>query len=272
MKFIKIYFSIIFLLLSVVLFPQEIKPGKPNELDNIYSPDKASSKPILNSSSVHLADKKNFLKYNLGFIPRSTFALHYERKFNDVISLVGGLGYNYNKDKIQTSSAEGDFYLIDNSVSSLSINEIITNNVYKNGANLFASASLKISYVGLYSFLYDDERRNFIQFECRYAAVNSSLYGIKNSTEQVQNGNNLLIKNTCYLVHWGYQFTAGNQPQTSHEFLVGFGVRKINYNVFTPTVGYDPYGQPITIHQKTISTETVTAPMVTLAYIIGFGF
>jgi len=60
LKFIKIYFSIIFLLLSVVLFPQEIKPGKPNELDNIYSPDKASSKPILNSSSVHLADKKTF--------------------------------------------------------------------------------------------------------------------------------------------------------------------------------------------------------------------
>jgi len=254
------------------MFSQEIKPGKPNELDNIYSPDKTSSKAILNPATTYVLDKKNFLKLNFGLFARSTFALHYERKLNDVISLVGGLGYNYKKDKIQTASAEDDFYIIDNSVSSLSVNQIIKNSVYDNGPNLFASAALKISYDGLYSYLNDDERRNFIQFECRYSAVNTNLYDLKLYSERVENGNNLLIKNTSYLIHWGYQFTAGNQVQTSHEFLIGFGIKKINYNVFTATVGYDLYGQPITLHQKTISSETVTAPMVTLGYILGFGF
>ena len=272
MKFFKLYITVLFSACYLVVNAQDIKPGKPNELDNIYSPDKNSSKPILNPATTFVADKKNFLKVNLGLFARSTFALHYERKFNNVISLIGGLGYNYNTDKIQTASAEDDFYIIDNSVSSLSVNEIIKNSVYDKGANLFAAASLKISYEGLYSFLYDDERRNFIQFECRYSGVNSNLYDLKRYSESIANGNNLLIKNTCYLVHWGYQFTAGSEVQTSHELSVGFGIRKVNYSIFSATSGYDPYGQPITIHQKTNGTETVTSPMVTLAYILGFGF
>jgi hypothetical protein len=66
------------------MFSQEIKPGKPNELDNIYSPDKTSSKAILNPATTYVLDKKNFLKLNFGLFARSTFALHYERKLNDV--------------------------------------------------------------------------------------------------------------------------------------------------------------------------------------------
>ena len=46
------------------MFSQEIKPGKPNELDNIYSPDKTSSKAILNPATTYVLDKKNFLKLN----------------------------------------------------------------------------------------------------------------------------------------------------------------------------------------------------------------
>jgi hypothetical protein len=269
----KTYCTLIVLLVCQVIYSQEIKPGKPNELDKIYSPDKTSSKPILNSSSSFVADKSNFLKFNFGLLARGTFALHYERKLNDVISILGGLGHNYKKDKIQAASATEDFFMIDNSTSSVSLNQILANGVYAKGANLFASGSIKFSYDGIYSaWNYDDERRSFIQLECRYSGVNMNLYDIQMYDTQISNGNNLMIKNTCYLISWGYQFTAGSKLPTSHEFLVGFGVRKVNYNVFNSEQSYNQYGQSIIIHKKTMGTETLSAPMLTLGYILGFGF
>jgi len=273
LKGLKTYFFIFCLIFSIYSFSQEIKPGKPNELDNIYSPDKTASKPIVNAQSTVDAFKSNFIKFNFGLLARSTFALHYERKFNDIISIVGGLGYNYNKDKIQLASAEGDLFIVDNSKSSVNLSQIIINGTYDSGPNLFASAAVKFSYDGLFSsWNYDEERRNFIQLEWRNSSFNMDLNDLKLDNEQVSNGNDLTIKNTCYLLNWGFQFTTGKNIITSHEFSVGCGIRKITYNVFTSTVTYDPFGQSYTLHQKTSGTETATSPMVTIAYVLGFGF
>ena len=273
MKFLKTYCTILLLFFSAVIYSQEIKPGKPNELDNIYSPDKTSSKPILNAQSSGIPSKSNFMKFNFGLLARSSFAMHYERKFNDVVSLVGGLGYNYNKDKIQSFAADGDLFIVDNSKSTISLGQIITNSVYDSGPNLFASAAIKLSYDGLFTSWNDEEeRRNFVQLEWRRSSVNMNLTDINRYNEQIGYGNDLTIKSTCYLLNWGYQFTAGKNVITSHEFSLGFGIRKTNYNVFTSTVAYDPFGQSYTVHQKTSGTETATSPMVTLGYILGFGF
>ena len=273
MKSLKTYFFIYCLIFSIDNFSQEIKPGKPNELDNIYSPDKTASKPIVNAQSSVTLSKSNFIKFNFGLLTRSTFALHYERKLNDVVSFSGGLGYNYNIDKIQSASSEGDFLIVDNYKSTVSLSQILINGVYDSGPNLFASASVKFSYDGLFTaWNYDEERRNFIQLEWRNSSVNLDLNDLNSETEKVSNGNDLTIKSTCYLLNWGYQFTAGKSLITSHEFSFGFGIRKTTYNVFTSTQAYDPFGQTYNLNQKTSGTETATTPMVTIAYVLGFGF
>ncbi|MDP2385864.1 MAG: hypothetical protein Q8M29_05815 [Bacteroidota bacterium] len=279
MKF-RLQIILLFFLFTIVGLAQEkeIKPGKPNELDKQYTPDKNSSSVSNGSSSGGTwAGKSNFVKFNFALLARSTFAVFYERKITDGISLQGGLGYCYNKDKAQILFSDGESIYLSDNKSSIQLSEIMYKGTFKHGANPFLSASVRFSYNGLYSGwggYMNEDRNSYIELGMRYYSHHYNLTSLNNNDyEKVSGGSNLGIRNTCYMITWGYQIETDSKLVTSHEFYTGFGIRRSNYNEFISSQTQDPItSATIITHTKSSVRETAVSPIVTIGYVLGFGF
>jgi hypothetical protein len=274
---LKITLTLLCLLVAFGLYSQdkEIKPGKPNDLDKLYTPDKNSSNPSNGSSSSNngASGKSNLVKFNFALLARSTFALFYERKITDGFSVQGGLGYCYGKDKAQFVMSEGDYIYFSDNKSSLNLGDIIYNGTYRNGANPFLSASFRFAYNGLYSGWYGNEDRNsYIELGMRYYSHHYDYRNSKNSYEIINGGTNLSVRNLCYMVTWGYQFETDTKLVTSHEFYTGAGLRRSKYNMFTSTQTQGSSYQTIITHNKSSLKEVAISPIFTVGYVLGFGF
>src|ERR1700741_5381486 len=182
---------------------KEIKPGKPNELDKLYTPDKNSSTPSNGStSSGSWAGKANFAKFNFGLLARSTCAFFYERKITDGISLQGGLGYVYGSDKAQVFLTDGESIYLNDTKSSISLGTIIYHGTFKSGGP-FLSAAVRFYYSGLYSnwFYNSGDRSSYLELGMRYYGQHYSFTSFPNDNnngQTISGGSKIGIRNTCY--------------------------------------------------------------------------
>ena len=279
----RIYYIVLFLLINSVLFSQEeeknTKPGKPNDLDKLYTPDKNSASPSNGSSSSGstYGEKKNFVKFNFALLARSTCGFFYERKITDWFSVQGGLGFCFGKDYAQYLATEGEIFTLSPSNSKISLEKIQNNGTFLSGVtnNPFLSGAVRFSFDGLYSSWYgNDDRKSYLELSVRYYKHHYSLTTLpyNNPGDKIIGGEDLSVKNTCYMLTWGSQIETDSKLVTSHEFYVGAGIRRSTYNIFTSTDPYNSFSSSNTTYTNTLMEETIATPMFTIGYVLGFGF
>jgi hypothetical protein len=281
MAFMKKNIRVLLLLLSFspfCFYSQEEKPGKPNELDKQYTPDKNSILGSGKASSSHSsgggsgADVENVVKFNFGLLARSTFAVFYERRIVEGFSVQGGIGYVYNKDKAQYFLSEGETIPLSETNTSLSLAKINKYGSY-GGFNPFLSGSVRFHFSGLYSNWYyngNDDRRNYFELAARFY-TNHYDVGTLTSNERINGANSVAVRNTCYMMNYGFSFETDTKLVTTHEFYTGFGIRKSVYDKFTANQIANSGNGYITEHTKG-GKESLFTPMIMMGYVLGFGF
>lgn len=265
------------LVLPFCTFSQEEKPGKPNELDKLYTPDKNSILGMSKASDKGKGfrssdDLKNIIKFNPALIARSTVALFYERNIADGFSIQGGVGYCYNRDKAQYLLSEGEDVPFSTVTTSLPLGRINKYGTYK-GFNPFVAFSLRFHFNGLYSYWYygSDERNSYIDLGMRFYTNHFDMTTFPNSNERINGDNSISVRNLCYTFTYGYLFQTDTRLVTTHEFYTGFGLRKSTYDKFSSQNINTPLGGYMTEHTKTGVKESILTPMIMVGYVFGFG-
>jgi hypothetical protein len=257
-------FLIGFLLISqsVMLFAQV--PGKPNKLDETYTPaaslaTKSSSSP---SSSSDGFDVRNNVKFNLGLLTRSIAAFEYERFLIDEISLIGGLGVAYGKDLFMSIASQMELDILETSSSSYSLSSITNKGVFAGNKNLYASLGIRF-----YWDTYDNNRLDYVELGTRY--YNNTLRIDDSSV----NGSPLVdVTNNNYYMKYGTQVVTTGRVKTVHDFYMGFGVRGTSYNVFENQEFIDSFGNSRQELIKSQKRERIFTPSIIMGYSFGFGF
>lgn len=253
----------------------------PNELDNLYTPDKNSlfnsnSSTGSSGSSGGSSDMTLAFKFNPGFLIRNTAAVFTQYWLSDGIGLEGGLGYCYNKDNLMSLVSYSDMTLKETS-SSLSLGEILERGNYSSGPNIFTSLSTRFYWSNYYNdnnYYFEIGTRyynNTITIPPSSSDPNSSSYDYN-----VIKGNpRLSVRSWVFNMNYGLQFTTDGSVRTVHDFYLGFGVRSTSYNIFDMeerVVNNYGYSTSEYVHEKTVSRESVLVPVVLLGYVFGLGF
>jgi hypothetical protein len=249
--------------------------GPVNELDNTYTPPKNSlydenskKNDQYNSSSV---DFNNVIKFNPFLLPRSTFALGYERKLVGNLTGTVFLGYNYKRDWIQTMGslvASGESDLLSSSSSEIGLASMLGSGIYKNGG-LFSSIALR---------LYTEDSPfdgSYFEFQARFNNYTIDL-GSASSDIGYQflpgTVTDVKIKNTSGYLIWGSQFYSSGKIKTTHDFYTGIGVRSTSYDVFSYNSVSDSDGSSANFLQNTGNRENALGLSFIMGYIFGIGF
>lgn len=285
----------------------QLQPGKPNDLDSKYLPDKSS---IFNSDinstnnsstpktySQGVIEIKNLVKCNLGLFARNIFALSYERFFTDQISAEGSLGLAYNKDIIFGAIGSA----LDLNSSNSSNSALALENIYMDGKKsslgLYTGASIKFHFsgggcssmgYGYYSgWNIGSGTETYLELGIRYYGNHLQLVDDPSAMSNVQSGtynytplyNNLRIdvRQINFLLNYGIRFTTTGNIKTSHEFYCGVGLRNFYYNVTEKEKVTIPQNFPLSTityerYYKTDAIENRKAAMVVFGYILGFGW
>ena len=248
--------------------------GPVNELDNIYTPpmnslydENAKKNNQYNSSS---AEFKNAIRFNPFLLPRSTFALGYERKL--IGNLTGSVffGYNYKRDWIQTMGSiisSGDD-LLSSTSSELSLASMLGSGIYKSGG-LYSSFGLR---------LYTEDSPfdgYYFEFQARFNNYTLDLGSVSNtigSDFAPGTTTDVKIRNTSGYLIWGSQFYSSGKIRTTHDFYTGIGVRSTSYDVFSSKDVSDGLGSNTTLLQNTGNRENVLGISIVMGYIFGIGF
>lgn len=77
------------------------------------------------------------------------------------------------------------------------------------------------------------------------------------------------LRQTQYLICYGYRFATTEKIKTSHEFYFGAGWRSGTYNSFS--FDYSQNSGTSEIYQNG-SRENFSSPIFVMGYILGFGF
>jgi len=244
MKFLKHITVVVLFLLNVAV--AQTQP--PNELDKQFTPDANS---IFNSSGKngkvkgggHSVEIQNAIKFNPLLIPRSIFALFYERKIIDGLSLTGGLGFCYNTDKISGFFNSEDFTLGFGNTDKLSFSGILSNSTF-DGGGPFLSAGVRI-YTGGYFSAADNFNSGYFEINYRFTSVNLRLNPTINSNDKLAGDGTVNIRNSGFNLIYGYQLSTEGSIKTTHDFYLGTGIKSVRYDEFTRTLvdpnnGYSP--------------------------------
>jgi hypothetical protein len=284
------YFFTAFVLVMLFGFgfigAQTVQPGKPNELDSKFTPRQF---PLFNSSSSGSSSNagkysnsydafKNVIKCNIGLLPRKIAAISFERFLAEEISIEASAGFTYGKDPIfsaigvelasATSATNSYFDLSD-----------LYNNSTTNGSGLYAGGSVKFHFSG---FSYWNDEGTYLELGLRTVRNNLDITPLKNqyaSNPYLSYSGNpeVSVRQTQYLICYGYRFATTEKIKTSHELYFGAGWRTGNFDSFSevddPNHPYNP-NDPYTykIIRKNGSRENFSSPIIVMGYILGFGF
>lgn len=262
-------FTLLFCSFSLLLKAQVAQPGLPNDLDRMFVPEKSSifnsdGKNDEGSSSNSSVDVKHIIKLNITMLPRSIAAFYYERRLNDQISLEGGLGISFDKDRIMgaVSSISDDF---SGNYSSIKLSEMMEYGV-SNGKGFFASFSFRVGW----DSYYDWNVIPYFEMNTRYYAnkmkIGAMNYGVINGSSNVE------IRNICYNLVYGVEFLTEGKIQTAHDFYFGFGLRTTSFDKFTSTETNTGSGYSQPLHTNTGQRTKAYAPMFIMGYAFGIGF
>ncbi|MFL5753197.1 MAG: hypothetical protein ACJ76F_07315 [Bacteroidia bacterium] len=276
-----LYLILFFLSLALFSFSQEEKPGKPNDLDKQYTPDKnsilgSSKASSSNSGGGSGGDIQNIVKFNFALLARSTFAVFYERRIVEGFSVQGGVGYCYNKDRAQYFLSQGEDIPLSETSTSLSMGRIIKNGSYKPGFNPFMAVAIRFHFTGLYSYGYygggGDARNSYFELGARLNVNRYDVSRMNTANEKIIGDTKVNIRNMCYTMTYGYLFETDTKLVTTHEFYTGFGIRKSTYDKFSSEQVNSPLGGYSLQHTKTGGKESLFTPMFMVGYVLGFGF
>lgn len=279
---IAVFASLLLVLVKAQVTP--VQPGIPNELDQKFSPGKTAilgQGNAVNSSGSSEprpdVEFKNAIKNNLALWPRSIAAFGYERFLAEEISLEGWLGLSYNKDAIfGMTGSELNF-------SSTYNDPVRLNSIYqlgvRDGMSLYFAGSVKFHFGG---WSYWNNNNSYIELTMRKHANKLDVQAIKDNynknasqynSGQFTGSTDVKVKHTCYLVNFGYRFTAGEKIMTSHEFYTGVGWRNVSYDYFARTQEWDPFlGNYVNKIEKNGERKNGSSPLFVFGYILGFGF
>ncbi len=273
MNAVKLFF--ISLLLSSVVnsFAQKDK-ADPNELDNLYVPPKNS---IFNqgdgSTKSSTSDDNNAIKFNPILITRSIGAIFYERWIIEGISVQGGLGVCLGKDIMMSAGSMVDLNFTENSASSLSIADIMELGKFNSGGDPFISLAFRFFWGGYYDL------NNYFELGFRNYVNNLKVSGdvAEYSDKQISGGSQYVtVKNSNFLMTYGYQAITGGKVGTVHDFYIGFGLRNTSFDSFKSeeVTKTDSWGNQYTVyeHKKTGVRERILAPAMVIGYAFGFLF
>lgn len=268
-------YKIIVLILFSINFIQAQKNQKnapkvnlrPNELDQTYTPPKNSlfddDAKKNDYSGTTPVTFKNVISFNPFLLPRSIFALGYERSINDYLGVATSIGYNYKRDWIQTfgSAFYGDEFSINKSNSIISLSDIIANTSFKSGG-IYASLELKIYLEGEpFEGSYFGIQTRYNSYVLQFDNQNNN-YNFANPSD-----NNVTIKNSSLLFLWGFSSVKGTaKVPVIHNLYTGVGIRNTTYDSYTTN-----NDNTTTIYTKSNSRESVSGLSFVLGYTFGFG-
>ena len=251
------------------------KKSPPNSLDEKFSPDKNSVFNIKNSSGSgnesSQPDCANIIKFNPALLIRKTAAVFYERRFNDAISLQGGLGFCYGIDPLnRIASIAGDMMLQYSGTSAISYGTMLE--VGKNsGLGLFLSAGPRFQYTSWYF----ESNNSYIEFNYRFNSNKISLVDYANSNVNnfiISGSREVITRSSWFNIIWGTRFTTDGKIKTSHEFYYGMGIRKSTYDLFTSSPLTSNNYNTKYIYSPTGERGSVFNFSFLLGYAFGIGF
>jgi hypothetical protein len=268
-RFLVAGLSVFLLLSSHLAYCQ--KGGAPNDLDKNYVPDKNS---VLNSKgnadkSSRAFDCKNIIEFTPGLLIRNIFAVQYEHKFNDYLSLQGGLGLVYGKDMLQAALNPADDFL-GNTNSTVKLGDLLSKGITVNKTAYLSAAVRVYTNGGGYYGYYDGSG----YFEVGFRHYSNSLQISGNPTAgnggQIVNDPIVDIKSNIYYLNYGFHLETDGKLPTTHNFFLGFGIRSTSYNSFESQNTNSNYSNSVNVMSAT-ARESILTPTVLFGYELGFG-
>jgi hypothetical protein len=272
---IKQIFIIVFCLCNIVLNSQITVPAKTNELDEQYTPkgsgplsaDSKTSKSGSSGSNYDGDYPKNIAKFAPTLLSRGIFAINYERNFADNFSLVGGLGFNYNKDLIFSLLGSG-FDLSDNyNQGQVQSSDVLSASTH-DSPSLYFNFAPKFIFENYwndgYSYLQIDYSHyaNKMNFETDKTSNSSNYQYIINGSPSIKYSHNI------YALKYGYQYNTDTKLVTSHEFWISLGYRSYKYTpVYMTETSNSSYPYNTTREYSVSKTGVIKQ-----SFYVGFGY
>jgi len=272
---IKQIFIIIFCFYNILLNAQTTVPAKANELDEQYTPkgsgplsaDSKTSKSGSSSSNYDGDYPKNIVKFAPTLLSRGIFALNYERNFADNFSLVGGIGFNYNKDLIFSLLGSG-FDLSDSyNQGQVSSSDVLSTSTH-DSPSLYFNFAPKFIFENYwndgYSYLQIDYSHyaNKMNFEIDKSSSGSNYQYIMSGSPSIKYSHNI------YALKYGYQYNTDTKLITSHEFWISLGYRSYKY---TPVYMTETNNQSYP-YNTTREYSVSQLAVVKQSFYVGFGY
>jgi len=271
---------IIIMCLSVFsLNAQKTSTLTPNELDEQFTPkgtgplsaESKASKSSSSRSGSYGDYPKSLVKFSPTLLARSIIAVYYERNFADYFSVVGGLGFNYNKDVIFSMIGAASF-LNDKGLQGEVSSETVFASSTHDSPSLYFNIAPKFVFDN-----YWNDGHSYLQMDFSHYA-NKMMYAIEPNTSSYQGfSGSPLIKysHNLYSLKWGYQFITDSKLITSHEFFVSLGYRSIKYTPVIATMAVNPQPFSSSNYQiQSVAPTTVVGQSIYLGigYTFGIGF
>ena len=249
-----------------------------NDLDDQYTPKgntvlDGTSKKNSSSSDRNSDYPVNIIKFIPFSIARSIIAVHYERNLFESVSIVGGLGFNYNIDPMfKLFGSEIDFDRISsNRTEHVSLADIYKNSTFDGPSPYFFVAP---------KFIWDsywNEGYSYIELAYKHYGNNltystSTNYSSSNYTT-INVSESINVSQNYFLINWGHQFFTRGKIATCHEFYVGFGIRTSKYDPINIIQTSNPNnGNSTTSYVKGSTRATSTGIVFNIGYAFGIGF
>lgn len=258
---------LVLLFISHFLNAQE-KPGTPNELDKLFIPDKNS---LFNSesktneeNSLPASDIKNVIKFNVAMLPRSIAAFYYQRRLTDQISLQGGLGICFNKDRIFSvvSGFSGDF----SSSTAIDLEDMMANGQFSRNS-LFTSFSFRLNWVSYFEW----NASPYFEINTRYYSNKLKLDKFVDDRHGFSETPETIVRNTSFNLIYGLQYITEGKIKTSHDFYWGIGMRNTSFDTFTSSE-ITTSGPNYILYTKDPERSKRLAPSFIMGYAFGIGF
>lgn len=248
-----------------------------NDLDNQYTPkgngplfeaNKSSNK---GSSSKHSSDDypKNIVKITPTLFLRNIALFNYEHNVSKNVSVIGGIGFNYNKDGIFSALGSEFNFSSENANKELSMSETLSGSTHE-------SPSICINLAPKFMFeQYWGDGYNYIQLDFMHYANNMTYSTAKASNNVSLIGSpNVKYSHNLFTIKYGAQFHTDSSPITTHDIYFSFGLRSVAYTPINISEVTSSSGSSSYTYNYSVSQNKITKQFfyIGIGYSFGIGF
>ena len=273
--YIKQIFIIVFCFCNILLHAQTTVPAKTNDLDDQYTPKgsgplSSESKASKSGSSGSNYDgdyPKNIVKLAPTLLSRGIFALHYESNFADNFSLVGGLGFNYNKDIIFSLLGSGLDFTDNYTQGQVAPSDVLSTSTH-DSPSLYFNVAPKFIFENYWNDGYSYLQIDYSHYanKMNFVIDNSNSYS---SYQYIMSGSpKIKYSHNIYALKYGYQYNTDTKLVTSHEFWISLGYRSYKYTpVYMTETSNQSYPYNTTREYSVSKTGVIKQ-----SFYVGFGY